>query len=106
MKIRTQNYNDVAVVELQGELDSDSSELFQNTIAGIIATHKAGSSRRCAEPRQDRDRRDLFFNHGLHRLTPGYVEELRQGRQIFCSKLGIFCSLFRRRFNSRHTPCV
>jgi anti-sigma B factor antagonist len=42
MKIRTQNYNDVAVVELQGELDSDSIELFQNTITGIIATHKVG----------------------------------------------------------------
>ena len=42
MKIRTQNYNDVAVVELQGELDSDSIELFQNTITGIIATHKTG----------------------------------------------------------------
>ncbi len=35
MKIRTQNYNDVAVVELQGELDSDSIELFQNTIAPL-----------------------------------------------------------------------
>jgi anti-sigma B factor antagonist len=42
MKIKTQNYNDVAVVELQGELDSDSIELFQNTITGIIATHKVG----------------------------------------------------------------
>jgi anti-sigma B factor antagonist len=42
MKIKTQNYNGVAVVELQGELDSDSVELFQSTITGIIATHKAG----------------------------------------------------------------
>jgi anti-anti-sigma factor len=42
MKIETQNYNDVAVVELQGELDGDSVELFQNTITGIIAAHKAG----------------------------------------------------------------
>jgi anti-sigma B factor antagonist len=42
MKIKTQNYNDVAVVELQGELDSDSIALFQNTITGIIATHKTG----------------------------------------------------------------
>ena len=42
MKIRTQNYNDVAVVELQGELDSDSIELFQNTITDIIAAHKTG----------------------------------------------------------------
>jgi anti-sigma B factor antagonist len=35
MKIKTQNYNDVAVVELQGELDSDSIELFQNTITPL-----------------------------------------------------------------------
>jgi anti-sigma B factor antagonist len=42
MKIKTQNYNDVAVVELQGELDSDSIELFQNTITDIVATHKTG----------------------------------------------------------------
>ena len=37
MKVRTQNYNDVTVVELQGDLDSDFTELFQNTIADIIA---------------------------------------------------------------------
>jgi len=42
MKIKTQDYNNVAVVELQGELDSESVELLQNTIAGIIATHKSG----------------------------------------------------------------
>lgn len=36
MKVRTQNYNDVTVVELQGELDSDFTELFVNTIIGII----------------------------------------------------------------------
>ncbi len=42
MKVETQNYNDVAVVELQGELDGDSVELFQNTITSIITAHKAG----------------------------------------------------------------
>jgi anti-anti-sigma factor len=42
MKIKTQNYNDVAVVELQGEFDRDSIELFQNTITGIVAAHKTG----------------------------------------------------------------
>lgn len=42
MKVKTQNYNDVAVVELQGELDGDSIELFQNTITDIVATHKTG----------------------------------------------------------------
>jgi anti-anti-sigma factor len=42
MKIKTQDYNDVTVVELRGEMDSDSAEFFQNTITGIIATHKNG----------------------------------------------------------------
>jgi len=42
MKVRTQGYNDVAVVELQGELASDFIELFQNTITDIIAAHKTG----------------------------------------------------------------
>jgi len=42
MKIRTQDYNDVTVVELQGDLDSDSAELFQNAITDIIAKRKTG----------------------------------------------------------------
>ena len=42
MRIRTQDYNNVTVVELQGELDGDLSELLQNTITNIIATNKTG----------------------------------------------------------------
>jgi anti-sigma B factor antagonist len=42
MKIRTQDYNDVTVVELQGELDVEVTESFQNTITEIITAHKAG----------------------------------------------------------------
>jgi anti-sigma B factor antagonist len=42
MKIRVQDYNNVAAVELQGEWDSDSVELFQNTVTDIVAAHKAG----------------------------------------------------------------
>ena len=42
MKVRTQDYNDVTVVELQGELDSEFTEPFKNTITGIIGTHKTG----------------------------------------------------------------
>ena len=42
MKIRTQDYNDVTVVELQGEFDGDSAELLQNAITDIIAKRKAG----------------------------------------------------------------
>lgn len=42
MKIKTQDYNDVVVVELQGEFDGDAAELFRNTISDIIAAHKPG----------------------------------------------------------------
>jgi anti-anti-sigma factor len=42
MKVKIQDYNDVTVVELQGELDSDSIGLFQNTITHIITARKAG----------------------------------------------------------------
>jgi anti-sigma B factor antagonist len=42
MKVKTQNYNGVTVVELQGELDSDVAELFRNTITDVIAKHKTG----------------------------------------------------------------
>lgn len=42
MKINTQDYNDVTVVELQGEMDGDAAEVFRSTITEIIATPKAG----------------------------------------------------------------
>ena len=42
MKIRKQDYDDVTVVELQGELDSEFAEMFQNTITDIISTRKVG----------------------------------------------------------------
>jgi len=42
MRIKTQDYNDITVVELQGELDGEFTELFQDTISSIIATRKAG----------------------------------------------------------------
>ncbi len=42
MRIKTQDYNNITVVELQGDLDGDFVELFQNTITDIIAAHKAG----------------------------------------------------------------
>ena len=42
MKVKTQDYNDVTVVELQGELDGDFSELFKNTITDIVTKHKNG----------------------------------------------------------------
>ena len=40
MKVKTQDYNDVTVVELQGELDSDVVEIFRNNIVDIISKNK------------------------------------------------------------------
>ena len=42
MKVKTQDYNDVTVAELQGELDGDFSEMFKNTITDIVAKRKSG----------------------------------------------------------------
>jgi anti-anti-sigma factor len=42
MRVKTQDYNDVTVVELQGELDSDFAEQLKNTITDVIAKHRAG----------------------------------------------------------------
>jgi anti-sigma B factor antagonist len=42
MRIKTQDYNDVTVVELQGEFDGDCTEVFQNTVTDVIAKRKAG----------------------------------------------------------------
>lgn len=42
MKVNTQDYNEVTVVELQGELDADAAEQFRETITGIAANGKMG----------------------------------------------------------------
>ena len=42
MRIKKQDYNDVTVVELQGEFDGEFTEMFKNTITTIIATRKVG----------------------------------------------------------------
>ena len=42
MKVRTQDYDDVTVIELQGELDSEFTELLQNTISNAISKQKGG----------------------------------------------------------------
>ena len=43
MRIKTQDYNEVTVIELQGELDVDFVEILQNSVTNIVATrHKAG----------------------------------------------------------------
>ena len=42
MKIKTQDYNDVTVVELQGELDGDSIKMLRKNITDIVARQRVG----------------------------------------------------------------
>jgi anti-sigma B factor antagonist len=42
MRIRTQDYNKVTVVELQGELDGDSAEMLRDAVTNIITKNKTG----------------------------------------------------------------
>jgi len=42
MKIKVQDYNEVTVVELQGELDGDFVEMLENTITDIVKNRKTG----------------------------------------------------------------
>lgn len=42
MKVKTQDYNDVTVVELQGDFDGEFSETFQRNIMEVVSTHKVG----------------------------------------------------------------
>ena len=42
MRVRTQDYNNVTVIEMQGELDADFAEQLQNTISDVITTNKTG----------------------------------------------------------------
>ncbi len=39
MKIKTQNYNDVTVIELQGEVDGDVGDLLKDTVTSVVAGH-------------------------------------------------------------------
>jgi len=42
MRVKTQEYDHVTVVTLQGQLDSDSAELFQDTVSSVVATAAGG----------------------------------------------------------------
>lgn len=42
MKFKTQDYNDLTVVELQGELTGDFVEMLKNTMTNIISKKKLG----------------------------------------------------------------
>ena len=41
MKIKTQNYGEVTVVQLQGDLDLDSAEFFKTNVTDIIAADRS-----------------------------------------------------------------
>ena len=42
MKTSVQDYNDVTVMVLQGDLDSDVSEQFRSSVTEIVTRHRAG----------------------------------------------------------------
>ena len=42
MRIKTQDYNDVTVVELQGELDCEVSGQLRNTITDVVSAGRTG----------------------------------------------------------------
>ena len=42
MKVTTQDYNNITVVELQGEFDCDSFNLFQDAITTVLDKKKKG----------------------------------------------------------------
>lgn len=42
MRIKTQDYGDVTVVALQGELDADFADLLQNAVTDVVAKGRAG----------------------------------------------------------------
>jgi anti-anti-sigma factor len=40
MRVNTQNYNDVTVMELQGEVDADVSDALKDTVTSTVAGHR------------------------------------------------------------------
>jgi anti-anti-sigma factor len=42
MQVQTQNYNNVTVVQLQGELTQETIKIFQDATSSIIADHICG----------------------------------------------------------------
>jgi anti-sigma B factor antagonist len=44
MKIQTQKYNDITVIELQGGLDADSVDLVKHTLSSVVSGKLEGST--------------------------------------------------------------
>ncbi|OHB58967.1 MAG: hypothetical protein A2Y07_04815 [Planctomycetes bacterium GWF2_50_10] len=42
MKIKTQEYDELTVVELQGEMTSDFTEMLRNTLENVVSKRKPG----------------------------------------------------------------
>jgi anti-anti-sigma factor len=42
MRIKTQDYNDVTVMEMQGEFDTDIVERFQETVTDLVSRQRTG----------------------------------------------------------------
>lgn len=42
MKVKTQDYNNITVVELQGDLNGDFTEMLRNIVKDLIANQKGG----------------------------------------------------------------
>lgn len=49
MRIKTQDYNDVTVMELQGELTADFVEMFRNACSNVVARNKADEQERVSQ---------------------------------------------------------
>ena len=61
MKIKTQDYENFTVVQLQGEFDSDSADQFQDSVTDIVTKHNAGIALDMAEVK-------FIDSQGLERL--------------------------------------
>lgn len=87
MRIKTQDYNNITVVELQGELDGDFTEMLKDTITDIIKMDKTGMV-------LDMSRVPFIDSRGLEELlwARDYCNENRRGMRLAgldenCSKI-------------------
>lgn len=77
MRIKTQDYSNITVVELQGELDADFTEILKDTITDIIKTDKTGMV-------LDMSRVPFIDSRGLEELlwARDYCNENKRGMRL------------------------